>query len=164
MQVNSNDAAALVAAHAPFATSGVAIDVAARDEQHVPQLTIGCGCRVDLAHGRVTVLVNASQSRELLAALVRVPSIAVVFGRPSDHRSLQLKGHDACIEALAAGDADLMLAYREAFTADMAKAGMSRALSHGYLNIDATDSVALSFTPYAAFDQTPGPVAGTRIA
>ncbi|CAN0484709.1 unnamed protein product, partial [Phaeothamnion confervicola] len=161
--VKSNDAVALVAAHAAFATSGVAIDVAARDERHLPQLTIGAGCRVDVPRGRVTVLVNASQSRELLAALARVPSIAVVFGRPSDHRSLQLKGHDACIEALAAGDAELMLAYRDAFTADMVKAGMSHSLSHGYLNIDPADSVAVRFTPYAAFDQTPGPAAGTRI-
>jgi hypothetical protein len=45
----------------------------------------------------------------------------------------------------------------------MAKAGMSRALSHGYLNIDLADSVALSFAPYAAFDQTPGPAAGAPI-
>jgi len=163
MPHRSNAATALVAAHAAFATSGVAIDVAARDENFMPLLAIGCGCRVDATAGRVTVLVNATQSRALLAGLARVPAVAVVFGRPSDHRSLQLKGHDARIEPLAAGDAQLMLDYREAFTADMAEAGMSRALSHGYLNIDLEDCVALSFAPYAAFDQTPGPVAGTRI-
>lgn len=157
------DAAILLAVHAAFVTSGVAIDLAARDEQHRPQLGIGVGCRVDVARGKVTVLTHVEHSRALLAALARVPSIAVVFGRPSDHRSLQLKGHDTRVEPLAPGDAELMLAYREAFTADMEKGGMSRHLSHGYLNIDARASVALCFTPYAAFDQTPGPVAGERI-
>lgn len=159
----SVDAATLLAPHVAFVTSGVAIDLAARDEHHRPQLGIGVGCRVDVTRGQVTVLTHVEQSRALLAALAHVPCIAVVFGRPSDHRSLQLKGRDARIEPLAAGDGELMLAYRDAFTADMEKGGMSRQLSFGYLNIDAHASVALRFTPYAAFDQTPGPVAGARI-
>jgi len=155
--------AALVAAHAAFITSGVAIDIAARDTDLVPRFAVGCGCRADGAAGRVTVFTNRRQSRRLLSALERFPVIAVTFGRPSDHRSLQLKGDEVRLEALATGDAARMHAYVEDFVADMALFGATRRLAAGYINLVVEETLAISFTPRVAFDQTPGPGAGARL-
>lgn len=163
MPSTSVDPVALVANHGRFVTSGVAIDIAGRDPDLMPRFGVGCGCRLDATAGRVTVFTHRVQSARLLEALARIPAIAVTFGRPSDHRSLQLKGTDARIEPLQAGDADCMLAYVEAFVADMAKFGASRALSAGYVNLEPAACVAISFTPGAAYNQTPGPGAGAAI-
>ena len=164
MSASPVDPAAVVATHAAFITSGIAIDIAAREADLTPRFGVGCGCRVDRAAGRVTVFTHRAQSWRLLAALAQVPAIAVTFGRPSDHRSLQLKGDDARIEALAPGDAECMRAYLAAFTADMASFGASPALAVGYINLEVEAAVAISFAPRAAFDQTPGPGAGAPLA
>lgn len=155
---------ALIAAHAAFITSGVAIDIAARDTDLVPRFAVGCGCRADSAAGRVTVFTHRRQSRRLLSALERFPVIAVTFGRPSDHRSLQLKGDEVRLEAIAADDAARMHAYVEDFVADMALFGATRRLAAGYINLVVEETLAISFTPRVAFDQTPGPGAGARLS
>lgn len=163
MPASTADPPALVATHAAFVTSGIAIDIAARDADLTPRFGVGCGCRVDTAAGRVTVFTHRQQSRHVLAALARIPAIAVTFGRPSDHRSLQLKGLDARIESLAPGDVARMEAYVEAFAADMARFGAPRVLAVGYINLEPEACVAISFAPRAAFDQSPGPAAGAAL-
>ena len=145
-----------IVAHAAFITSGVAIDIAARDTDLVPRFAVGCGCRTDSAAGRVTVFTHRRQSRRLLSALERFPVIAVTFGRPSDHRSLQLKGDEVRLEAIAAGDAARMHAYVEDFVADMALFGASRRLSEGYINLVVEETLAIASATRVRPDARPG--------
>jgi hypothetical protein len=152
--------AAIIGAHAAFMQSGVALDVATRDDANQPHLTVGWGCRVSLERRRVSVLVGRRQSEPFLAALAASRAIAVTFGRPRDHCSIQVKGFDAAIEPLIAGDRELMLAYRAALAADMALIGFGEEVTHGYLACDPPDATAVSFTPVLVYEQTPGPTAG----
>jgi len=152
----------IVSEHAAFMQSGVVLDVATRDHANLPFVTIACGCRA--AGSRVTVFINRVQARKFLLALTGTHAIAVTFGRPSDHRSLQIKGRDAEIHDPLASDTALMRAYVEALAADMQQFGATRQLTVGFVNLAANECVAVSFTPYAAFDQTPGPSAGLPLS
>jgi len=157
------DATSINEAHAAFMQSGVAIDLATRDTANLPRITIGCGCRV-AAGGRVRVLVNRRQSQAFLAALAASRAIAATFGRPSDHHAIQVKGFDARIETLEPGDEAVIETYHAAFADDMLQIGLTRALTAAYLDLAPADTVAVSFTPRALYQQTPGPQAGLRLA
>src|SRR6476620_5995618 len=53
------------------------------------------------------LLFAETASAALLEDVRRTGTIAVVFSRPADHRTLQLKGKDALIVPVEAGDAEL---------------------------------------------------------
>ena len=86
--------------------------------------------------------------------------MAAVFSLPSSHRSVQLKGGDAEIGAPAAGDYENVGRYIEAFAREIEPHGFSAAMARALLAVEADDLITLSFTPSAAFSQTPGPGAG----
>ncbi|WP_332670151.1 pyridoxamine 5'-phosphate oxidase family protein [Aromatoleum sp.] len=147
-------------AHADFLTSGVSISVASCGADHLPNLTRGIGCDVSGDGPDVRVFVIAEQSRALLDDLRANRNVAVVFCQPGSHRSLQLKGHDASIESLVAGDARIIERYRGAFTDALAALGFGGAFVQALLGSSTGEVVAIRFTPAAAFWQTPG--AGAR--
>lgn len=150
-------------AQAAFIQSQVSIIVAASDAEQVPSLMRAAGCRVDAGRRRVTVLLNASQSRALLRGIDRSGVIAVVFSQPSTHRTLQLKGSDAAIETLCPADTALLEHYRELMVVEIGALGFPRVFTEAMLSGAAADTVAVSFTPAAVFEQTPGPAAGAQL-
>jgi hypothetical protein len=146
-----------------FMLGPVSVSVAGRDAANVPTLSRTVGCRVSADHRRVTVFVSASRSASLLDDLRSNGAVAAVFSRPSTHETIQLKGEDARVEPLAQGDTALLAAAVDVFAQELVSIGFpehyARAVHGGALE----DYVAVSFTPAAAFVQTPGPAAGQRI-
>lgn len=154
----------LCESHAAFIQHGVSILVASRAAGNAPVVARASGCRVSADRCQVTVFLAADSSAAVLTDLEETGAIAVVFSRPSTHKTIQLKGSDARLGPLAAGDEILIQAYRESFVEDLLDIDWSR--DFGRTLIPATDhrAVAVTFTPNAAFDQTPGPKAGRALA
>lgn len=149
--------------HAAFMQSGVSLHAASCGEDQLPSAARALGCRISDDRLNVRVLVQAPQATELLADVRRNGALAVVFSKPSTHRTLQLKGGDA---APCPADADDLLAvarYRDAFVAETSALGHPAPLIRALLDCADEQIVAISFTPNAAFSQTPGPQAGQAL-
>lgn len=146
-----------------FMAGGVSMHAAARDAALVPTLTRPLACRVSQNRRRVTILVLASLSGELLADVRANGQLALVVTMPSTHRTIQLKGSDAAQEAMRDGDHDLIARQREAFVQDVSRLGFEAALPKMLLEGARDDVVAIGFTIDAAFTQTPGPGAGAPL-
>ncbi len=145
---------------AAFCQSGVSITAGTRGAGLVPNATRALGCRVSADRRRVTVFILAAQSEGAMADIGANGAIAVVFSYPPTHRTVQLKAGDAVLGALEAGDAERIARYREAFRESLVGIGYGRGLPDTLLAGPLEDCVAVSFTPSAAFVQTPGPGAG----
>ncbi|HVY66077.1 MAG TPA: hypothetical protein VHH11_14745 [Gammaproteobacteria bacterium] len=156
-------AATLGPEHLAFVRGGVSIIVAARDGQNETTVSRAVGCRVADDGRRITVFLSAAQSGVLLADVRANGVIAVVFSQPTSHRAMQLKGTDAVIAPIEAGDPHLLAEYRQRMAAEVAPLGYSEAFVRAFLQASPGDLVAVAFTPSAAFVQTPGPNAGARL-
>ena len=99
---------------------------------------------------------------EYVAVLLSL-SIAVVFSRPSTHRTLQLKADDARVRAVTSDEAAIVATYVEAFGREIASLGHTDVQARTLFAFRADDLVAIDFTPNAAFEQTPGPKAGSPL-
>ena len=89
--------------------------------------------------------------------------IAAAFSLPSTHQALQLKGLDARVERTAKNEFQFVSSYRQAFVDQVEKLGYPGHLIQALLACEPDDLVAVTFTPSAAFSQTPGPRAGHAI-
>jgi len=150
--------------HARFIQGGVSINAASSGAGNVPAVTRALGCRLSPDRKRVTVFLAASRSASLLEAIAGSGRIAVVFSQPTTHRTIQLKGADAARIDVEAGDRELIERCAEGFGADLAAAGYGEEIANLLLGTDFSDVVAVSFSPSAAFNQTPGPGAGRPLA
>jgi hypothetical protein len=148
---------------AAFLSGPVAINVATRAQGNVPVLVCASGCRLAADRRRVTLFLARSKSQAVIEALRATRVVAAVFSLPSSHRSVQLKGTDAELAAPAAGDYETVGRYIEAFAREIDPLGYRPEMGRALLWLDAADLVALSFTPSAAFTQTPGPGAGAPL-
>jgi hypothetical protein len=149
--------------HAAFIQSGVSMLAASRDATNAPKLARALGCRVSPDRRRVAVFLAASQAVEVLAAIRATGTVAVGFNLPSTHRSLQLKGTDAVVSPLEAGDLEIAARYAAAFVDDIQLLGYDARLGRALLASEPAELVAVGFTPSSAFVQTPGPRAGARL-
>lgn len=145
-----------------FMTSGLSINTGSGSPEGLPSQCRAFGVRVAPA-GKVTVFLAGRQAVDLLRDAARSRALAVVFSDPPTHRTVQLKGRDACVEPLGADDLAEVRAYREAFTRRLVPLGFTAPLVHALLDCPDDDLVALTFTPEAAFDQTPGAHAGAPL-
>lgn len=147
---------------AGFCQSGVSIVVAAAARERMPVSARAVSCRVE-PDGRVRLLLHAKASRPLIAEIAAGAAIAATFSRPRDHRSIQLKAAAARCEP--AGPADLATVEPQAagFGRELLNAGYAPAFVATFCAADAGDLVAVGFMPEAAFVQTPGPRAGSRL-
>lgn len=146
-----------------FVTGGVSIITASRCPDKAPAVARAAGCRVSRDGSQITLLVSVSQGSALLEAVRATGAIGAVFSQPSTHRTIQMKGDDAAVGALEPGDAELRARYADAFAAEVGPFGFSEALARALVWAPDDDFVAVSFTPTSAFDQTPGPRAGSRL-
>jgi hypothetical protein len=143
---------------------GISITAASRDARNVPRIGRCLGCRISVDRQKVTVFVASLQYRAFIEALAASRLIAVVFSLPSTHRALQLKGSDAAVGPLATEDGALVAHHLDNFVEELALLGYSREVVSGCHWCDAAELLAVSFTPTAAFEQTPGPGAGAPLA
>lgn len=138
----------------------VSVIVASRDGAHRPHLMRAVGRKLSADLRRVTVFMSASTSAAVLADIRANGLIAVVFSEPSSNRTLQLKGSDAVVAPVEAGDDALVQHYLLNFIDELGGLGFDERVARTILTVAPGDMVAVHFTPGAAFDQTPGPKAG----
>jgi hypothetical protein len=146
---------------AAFMTRGVSILAASRGPGNTPTIARAAGCRLSADRARITLLLARSQAGDVLAAAEATGAISVVFSEPATHRTIQLKGADARVAPAAPGDEALAGRYAEAFAAEVCPLGYSEQLMRALVWAPQGDLAALTFSPSAAFDQTPGPRAGS---
>lgn len=157
------DAPLLDEARADFITHHVAMNVASCSAARLPSLVRAHGCRVSADRRRVTLFVSVPRATALLADLRAGGAIAAVFTLPRTHETLQLKGAGASIAPLEAGDDACIRAYVESLVEELCRVGYKESLVRAVMSSADEESVGLTFEPTAAFVQTPGPKAGSRL-
>jgi hypothetical protein len=155
--------APLDASNADFIQSGLAIDAASFEAGHIPVLARVLACRVAPDRGRVTVFLTAPRNRRFLDAVAASGAIAVVFCHPRTLQTLQLKGIDAAVAAGSAADGAYVAAAVDAFVDKVVPLGFAAGLARRELQVAPGTLRAITFTIAAAFVQTPGPAAGSRM-
>jgi hypothetical protein len=146
-------------AQAAFVQGDVMICLATRDDALRPEVTRAFGAAVDPDRTTLTIYVPTAYSARTLANLRAHPELAVVFCRPLDYQTLQLKGRCVGVRPTSSADRALVQRYRElAFTA-LAEIGLPRCISDRWVTQPA---VAVELRVHEAYKQTPGPGAGER--
>jgi hypothetical protein len=146
-----------------FMQCGVSLVVGACSDDRTPVVARATGCRVSRDDGRVTLLISATQGAEVLRCVRQNGAVAVVFSKPSTHKTIQLKGRDAVVSGPEESDLALALGYQQRFSEELAPLGFDPALIRTFLACPPADLVTLTFTPSEAYVQTPGPGAGQRM-
>ena len=147
-----------------FLETGISIVAASRDDTLSPSIARASGCRVSADRRAVSIFLPSSQATRLVDDVRRCACVAVVFSRPSTHRTLQLKAEDARVRPATADEASVVERYVEAFGREIGLLGHTDEQAQAMFAFRLDDLVAIDFTPSAAFEQTPGPKAGTPLA
>ena len=142
---------------------GVSVIVASRNPQRVPDVVRGCGCKVSRDRRGVTVLVEPGRASELLEDIRLTGTIAVVFSQPSTHRTIQLKGTDAHVVPGTPADRRIAERHLGAWVEDLVSVGYTAEFAAALRGRAESGLTAIAFTPTSAFEQTPGPAAGTPL-
>jgi len=145
-----------------FIQSGVSILAASSDSENLPTIVRAVGCRVSRDRRRVTLLVPPYEP--FLEAVRATSTIAVTFTRPSTHQTLQLKGRDAERARPVKSDPSVLRTYADAFVAELGRLGYLEDFVRAMVWCDPEAICAVGFGPTAAFQQTPGPTAGTPLS
>jgi hypothetical protein len=139
---------------------GVSVLAASRDAALTPSVMRAIGSNVEDAGRRITVYVSRRQARQLLEDLATGP-IAVVFSEPATHRSIQVKASRCTLRDGRPEDAPLLARYLASMEREIQRVGYPPHLTRAMLAHEPEDVVAITFTPEQAFEQTPGPRAGS---
>ena len=146
-----------------FIAMGVSTIVASRDAQLRPSVMRAVGSSVSADGGEVTVFLSRPQSRQLLQDIAAGGPVAAVFSQPTTHRTVQVKGSQAQLRNATAEDEPRLADYLAAFSNELTSIGFAPELPRAMLSFRIEEVVAITFRPEQAFDQTPGPKAGTRL-
>lgn len=164
MSAPANPAPVLDPETAGFIQRYVSMNLATSDAAKRPAVTRVFGCRVSADAVRVTLFLCRAGNDLVLANLRANGRIAVVFSRPSTHRTVQLKGTDARVIELQAADRQVIAAYRESMVEDLGSIGYPPAFTRSLIPAPETLDTAVCFTPLAVYSQTPGPQAGRKLS
>ena len=143
---------------------GVSVIVASRDAGRRPSIMRAVGSHVTDGGRAITVFVARSQSGQLLQDIAATGHVAVVFSEPATHRTVQVKATRAGLREATAADAPLLARYLASMEHEIQRVGFAPPMTRAMLAHEPDEVVAISFEPELAFDQTPGPNAGTRLA
>jgi hypothetical protein len=142
---------------------GVSVNVGSRDATLRPSLMRAIGSALSADGSVITVFLIRAQSRQLLQDIAATGQLSVVFSEPSTHRSVQLKASRADVRNAVAADAAALERYAAAMEQEIALIGFPHEVTRTMLAHRIEDVVAVSFTAEEAFEQTPGPRAGTSV-
>jgi len=147
----------------PFLQDCISISLAAVDVDGNVCITKTQGCRISADRQRITTFASRTASTDVLRCIAAQGRIAAVFSMPTTHETYQIKGYRPAVEPLQPGDLERLLAYRDAFAAEIEPFGFPPKLTHTLFGFPVEDLLAISFEPSAIFDQTPGPKAGSAL-
>lgn len=154
---------ALDADRLAMVAKGVSAIVASCSTALQPSLMRAVGSHLSADGQCVTVYLRRSQSRQLLQDIAETGRIAVVFSEPATHRTVQLKASAAQQRPATGEDVPALQAYLKSMEHEVGLVGYGPRYVGAMLAAPLDDVVAVSFTPTAAFDQTPGPRAGAAL-
>lgn len=146
-----------------FIEREVAIDVASRDAERRPSACRGFACHVAPDRQRLTVFVRRGEGAQVLQDVLCSDSVAVVFCLPENEAALQIKGRQVSLSAATPHDDAHVATYCQRFVEGVVRLGFGQAFAAAYMTTEAGQMVAISFTPEAVFEQTPGPRAGQHM-
>lgn len=118
-----------------------------------------------LADGRVRVLLTGDAGPRVLDAIRATEQVAVLMVSPETNRTLHMKGRDAIVMA-AGAECDALLAERRAaLVRSLGPDGFppDAPLIASWYTVRDGDLYSVSFTPWGAWNQTPGPGAGAPV-
>jgi len=142
---------------------GVSVIVASANTARVPSLMRAVGSHVADGGREVTVYVSRSQAGPLLDDIAATGQVAVVFSSPASHQTLQLKSGRVSLRPMEMSDLPRLQRYRESMEQEVGAVGFPPVFTQAMLAHRIDDVVAIVFCPDQAFDQSPGPRAGTPL-
>lgn len=142
-------------------SSGVVMSVGTRDETLTPECAPAMGSRVQRDRKGLTVFVPRAMSRATLVNLAANGQIAVNVVRPSDDKTIQIKGRARAVRDATDSDRAMQESQRGALVEQLAVVGLPRAIGR---RITWWPSVAIEIDVDDVFVGTPGPDAGKRLA
>lgn len=137
--------------------SGPPTIVGTGDNSGRPHVAYGWAPRVHPDRVTVDVFLDKARSDKTIQNLNANGRIAMTVAEPVSYRSVQLKGRFRDSGEPDENDKVYIQAGREAFAAKLSLIGDPPAVVR---NLWLPDTVRITFTVEAAFDQTPGPEAG----
>jgi hypothetical protein len=141
--------------------SGVVMSVGTRDATLMPESAPAMGTRVQRDRRRLTVFVPKAVAAATIANVRDNGQIAINVCRPSDDKSVQIKGRVREVRDATAADQSAQDLQRAALVEQLAIVGLPRAITR---RMAWWPSVALEVEVDDVFVATPGPEAGMRLA
>lgn len=145
---------------AAFLGVGTSVSVASTAAGGRPVVGRALAWRLEADGRTVTVILDDAANEGLVDALAASARVAVVLTQPTTHRSIQFKGRNARVAAAPPDAVALAEHHIAGFARELAAIGYGDAFTRALCAFQAADLVAVSFSPDAGFDQTPGPNAG----
>jgi hypothetical protein len=142
---------------------GVSVLAASRDASLTPSVMRAIGSHVEEGGQRITVFVSRRQAQQLLQDLANGGPVAAVFSEPATHRSIQVKASRCTLRDGGAQDAPLLARYLASMEREIQRVGYPPHMTLAMLAHRPEDVVAITFAAEQAFEQTPGPRAGTAL-
>lgn len=142
---------------------GVTLRVGSSTPEGQPELHTAHGAW-SLPDGRIELVMRSIQGAEVLAAIRATGRIAVSAGLPSNYHVLHVKGVDAEVLPVHAEQVPKLAHCFEAWLRQIELFGADRRQVIAVLGDLAPATLSrVRFSPWAAWDQTPGPGAGQPI-
>jgi general stress protein 26 len=146
---------------ATFLEQGVGIHIGTRDENLRPNGARAVAAKVEEAGSHLVIYVSEIAATRVRADLESNGQVAVVFGRPEDERSCQVKGVFVSIRPATDEERPLLQKQWNGFLDQLEKIGIPRVSAANWITWPA---VAIRMKVTTIFEQTPGPRAGAQIA
>jgi len=143
---------------------GVSVIVSSHDLALRPSVMRAVGSDVASDGSAITVYLSRRQSRQLIQDVAATGHVAVVFSQPATHKTVQVKATRAVLRNAQATDEPVLARYLASMEHEIQQVGYGPPMTRAMLAHRLDELVALSFAPEQAFDQTPGPKAGARLA
>ena len=144
-----------------FVESGIATSLATRDARLRPDCLRGVGARVVAGGAEIELLVPAATAQRAVENVRDNGRVAVVFGRASDHRSIQIKGRAIEVRDGVEADRELAADFLRKLAEDWRVVGVPAKF---VLSITTWPNVVLRVAVEEIYVQTPGPNAGSALA
>jgi len=146
---------------AAFLEQGIGIHIGTRNDQLHPNGARAVAAKVEGAGSHLVVYVAEIAAARLRADLESNGQAAVVFGRPEDERSCQVKGVFVDSRSATEDEHPLLQKQWDGFLGQLEMIGIPRVSATNWITWPA---VAIRLKVTTVFEQTPGPQAGAQIA
>src|SRR5262245_38363357 len=109
--------------------SGVVVYVATRDASLLPEATYAVGAKAECERGIVTVYLPSALASATRKHLDDNGEVAVTMTRPSDHKSIQIKGKAIGVRESGEAERQIQAVHRSGLVEQFAGVGIPREVS-----------------------------------